>query len=184
MHIAAMKPVALTSADVPADLIAKERSVAEGKADEANKELIAAGKPAQSAEITAKRIDGAVQKYLKEVSLADQVFSYFQKKRFPYDILIGERKLTLLGGPGSAVGKAASPKAAERACNNMTARLPTAEEYDHLSCLGEWNGGLDLCKKEWALAGGKVFADDLRNPSPVRSTSEVNASEYAFICVR
>lgn len=74
MHIAAMKPVALTSADVPADLIAKERSVAEGKADEANKELIAAGKPAQSAEITAKRIDGAVQKYLKEVSLADQVF--------------------------------------------------------------------------------------------------------------
>lgn len=74
MHVAAMKPVALTSADVPADLIAKERSVAEGKADEANKELIAAGKPAQSAEITAKRIDGAVQKYLKEVSLADQVF--------------------------------------------------------------------------------------------------------------
>ena len=74
MHVAAMKPVALTSADVPADLIAKERAVAEGKADEANKELVAAGKPAQSAEITAKRIDGAVQKYLKEVSLADQVF--------------------------------------------------------------------------------------------------------------
>ena len=74
MHVAAMKPVALTSADVPAELIAKERSVAEGKADEANKELVAAGKPAQTAEITAKRIDGAVQKYLKEVSLADQVF--------------------------------------------------------------------------------------------------------------
>ena len=52
MHVAAMKPVALTSADVPADLIAKERSVAEGKADEANKELVAAGKPAQSAEIS------------------------------------------------------------------------------------------------------------------------------------
>ena len=30
MHVAAMKPVALTSAEVPADLIAKERSVAEG----------------------------------------------------------------------------------------------------------------------------------------------------------
>jgi hypothetical protein len=118
------------------------------------------------------------------LSLAEQTFDYFQKMRFPYDILIGERKLTLLGGPGSAIGKAASPQAAERACNNMSARLPTAEEYDHLSCLGEWNGGLDLCKKDWALAGGKVFADDLRNPSPVRSTSEVNASEYAFICVR
>ncbi|MCE1251422.1 elongation factor Ts [Acidovorax sp. HDW3] len=74
MHVAAMKPAALTSAEVPAELIAKERAVAEGKADEANKELVAAGKPAQSAEITAKRIDGAVQKFLKEVSLADQVF--------------------------------------------------------------------------------------------------------------
>jgi elongation factor Ts len=40
MHVAAMKPVALTSADVPADLIAKERSVAEGKAAKANKELV------------------------------------------------------------------------------------------------------------------------------------------------
>ena len=74
MHIAAMKPVSLSSADVPAELVAKERAVAEGKADEANKELVAAGKPAQSADIVAKRIEGAVQKYLKEVSLADQVF--------------------------------------------------------------------------------------------------------------
>jgi elongation factor Ts len=74
MHIAAMKPVSLTSADVPADLIEKERAVAAGKAEEARKELQAAGKPAQSPEIVAKRIDGAVQKYLKEVSLMDQPF--------------------------------------------------------------------------------------------------------------
>ncbi|BBL23857.1 MULTISPECIES: translation elongation factor Ts [Comamonas] len=64
MHIAAMKPVAVTSADVPADLIAKERSVAEAKAAES-------GKPA---DIVAKMVEGSVQKYLKEVSLADQVF--------------------------------------------------------------------------------------------------------------
>ncbi len=74
MHIAAMKPVALTSADVPAEFIERERSVATAKADEANKELVAAGKPEQSAEIVAKRIDGAVQKYLKEVSLFNQPF--------------------------------------------------------------------------------------------------------------
>src|SRR5574337_105360 len=74
MHVAAMKPAALSSAQVPAELVDKERAVAEGTAEEANKELVAAGKPAQSAEITAKRIDGAVQKFLKEVSLADQVF--------------------------------------------------------------------------------------------------------------
>jgi elongation factor Ts len=74
MHIAAMKPVALTSADVPAEFIERERSVATAKADEANKELLAAGKSAQSADITAKRIEGAVQKYLKEVSLFNQPF--------------------------------------------------------------------------------------------------------------
>ncbi|MBI2768614.1 MAG: elongation factor Ts [Burkholderiales bacterium] len=74
MHVAAMKPVALTSADVPAELIAKERSVAVGKAEEDRKTAEAAGKPAQSAEIVAKRVEGGVQKYLKEVSLFNQPF--------------------------------------------------------------------------------------------------------------
>jgi len=64
MHIAAMKPVALTSADVPAELIEKERSVATAKAAES-------GKPA---DIATKMIEGSVQKYLKEVSLFDQPF--------------------------------------------------------------------------------------------------------------
>ena len=74
MHVAAMKPVSLTSADVSSDLIAKERAVAMGKAEEDRKAAEAAGKPAQSDEIVAKRVEGAVQKFLKEVSLLDQVF--------------------------------------------------------------------------------------------------------------
>jgi len=74
MHVAAMKPVALTSADVPADLIDKERAVAVGKAEEDRKAAEAAGKPAQSPEIVAKRVEGGVQKYLKEVSLFNQSF--------------------------------------------------------------------------------------------------------------
>ena len=74
MHVAAMKPVALTSADVPADLIEKERAVAKGKADEDRKQAEAAGKPVQPADIVAKRIEGGVQKYLKEVSLFNQPF--------------------------------------------------------------------------------------------------------------
>ncbi|MBP8190415.1 MAG: elongation factor Ts [Aquabacterium sp.] len=64
MHVAAMKPVSLSSADVPAALIETERSVATAKAAES-------GKPA---DIAAKMIEGAVQKYLKEVSLFNQVF--------------------------------------------------------------------------------------------------------------
>jgi len=74
MHVAAMKPVALTSADVPHALIETERSVAAAKAEEDRKTAEAAGKPAQSAEIVAKRIDGGVQKFLKEVSLLNQTF--------------------------------------------------------------------------------------------------------------
>jgi elongation factor Ts len=64
MHVAAMKPVSLSSAEVPQDLIDKERSVATAKAAES-------GKPA---DIAAKMIEGSVQKYLKEVSLYNQAF--------------------------------------------------------------------------------------------------------------
>lgn len=74
MHVAAMKPVALSAADVPAELIEKERAVAAGKAEEDRKAAEAAGKQPQAADIVAKRIEGGVQKYLKEVSLYNQAF--------------------------------------------------------------------------------------------------------------
>ena len=64
MHIAAMKPAALSSADVSPELVEKERKIAAEKAAES-------GKPA---EIVAKMVEGSVQKFLKEVSLLDQVF--------------------------------------------------------------------------------------------------------------
>ncbi|KQV80923.1 MULTISPECIES: translation elongation factor Ts [Telluria group] len=74
MHIAAMKPVSLSADQVPAELIEKERSVAQAKADEDAAQAAAAGKPAQSADIVAKRLEGSVQKFLKEVSLLNQAF--------------------------------------------------------------------------------------------------------------
>ncbi|MCC2963385.1 translation elongation factor Ts [Massilia sp. IC2-278] len=74
MHIAAMKPVALSAEQVPAEMIEKERSVAQLKAQEDADKAAAEGKPAQSPEILAKRLEGSVQKYLKEVSLLNQAF--------------------------------------------------------------------------------------------------------------
>jgi elongation factor Ts len=74
MHIAAMKPVSLSSDEVPAELVARERSVAAAKAAEDAAVATAAGKPVQSAEIVSKRIEGGVQKYLREVSLLNQAF--------------------------------------------------------------------------------------------------------------
>jgi elongation factor Ts len=64
----------LSSEDVPAELVARERSVAAAKAAEDAAVATAAGKPVQSAEIVAKRVEGGVQKYLKEVSLLNQSF--------------------------------------------------------------------------------------------------------------
>ncbi len=64
MHVAAMKPKALSGADVSAELVDSERRIATEKAAES-------GKPA---EIIAKMVEGSVQKFLKEVSLLDQVF--------------------------------------------------------------------------------------------------------------
>jgi elongation factor Ts len=64
MHIAAAKPVALSKDNVSADLIQKERTVAELKAAES-------GKPA---DIVQKMVEGSVQKFLKEVTLLGQPF--------------------------------------------------------------------------------------------------------------
>lgn len=74
MHVAAMKPVALSAEFVPLDLIERERSVASQKAAEDAAKAQAEGKAPQSPEILAKRIDGSVQKFLKEISLLNQPF--------------------------------------------------------------------------------------------------------------
>ncbi len=64
MHIAASKPVSLSREQVPAELIEKERAVAQQKAAES-------GKPA---DIVAKMVEGSVAKFLKEVTLLGQPF--------------------------------------------------------------------------------------------------------------
>jgi len=64
MHIAASKPVALSSEQIPAELIRKERDIAAQKASES-------GKPAT---IIDKMVEGSVQKFLKEVALLGQPF--------------------------------------------------------------------------------------------------------------
>lgn len=64
MHIAASKPVALSAADVPADVVEKEKEIFRAQAAES-------GKPA---DIVEKMIVGRVNKFLKEVTLLGQPF--------------------------------------------------------------------------------------------------------------
>ena len=101
MHVAAMKPVALTAADVPADLIEKERSVAAAKAAES-------GKPA---EIVTKMVEGSVQKYLKEVSLADQVFVKAEDGKQTVAAMLKAANTTVKGFTLYVVGEGIEKKA-------------------------------------------------------------------------
>lgn len=98
MHVAAMKPVALASSDVPAELIEKERSVATAKAAES-------GKPA---DIAAKMIEGSVQKYLKEVSLFNQPFVKNDKQSV--EQMLKEKGTTVTGFTLYVVGEGIEKK--------------------------------------------------------------------------
>ena len=64
MHIAATKPIAVERKDVPADIVEKERTIAAARAAES-------GKPAN---IVEKMVEGAVAKFLAEVTLLPQPF--------------------------------------------------------------------------------------------------------------
>ncbi len=64
MHIAAANPMVVTAADVPADVLAKEKEIYAAKALES-------GKPAN---IIEKMIEGSLKKFLAEVSLVEQGF--------------------------------------------------------------------------------------------------------------
>ncbi len=64
MHVAASKPMAVSAEQVPADIVAKEKAIAVARAADS-------GKPAN---IVEKMVDGAVAKYLSEVTLLAQPF--------------------------------------------------------------------------------------------------------------
>ncbi len=64
MHIAASNPVCVDEADVPAEMLAKEREIVEAQARES-------GKPEN---IVEKMIEGRMRKYLGEITLKGQPF--------------------------------------------------------------------------------------------------------------
>jgi elongation factor Ts len=108
MHVAAMKPVALQSSDVPAKLIETERSVATQKAAEDAEKAKADGKTPQSAEIVTKRIEGSVAKFLKEVSLFNQAFVKNDKQTV--EQMLKEKGTTVKGFTLYVVGEGIEKK--------------------------------------------------------------------------
>ena len=114
MHVAAMKPVALSSKQVPAELVEKERSIAQQKAAES-------GKPA---EIVTKMVEGSVQKFLKEVSLLNQPFVKNDKQTV--EQMLKEKGTTVKGFTlyvvGEGIEKRADDFAAEVAAQVAAAK--------------------------------------------------------------
>ena len=108
MHVAAMKPKALATSDVSAELIDVERRVAAEKAAEDSAAAVAAGKTAQSPEIVAKRVEGSVQKFLKEVSLLNQ--SFVKNDKQTVEQMLKEKATTVRGFTLYVVGEGIEKK--------------------------------------------------------------------------
>ena len=116
MHIAASKPRSLDSSGVDAQLIEAERRVAKEKAAES-------GKPPEIAE---KMVEGAVQKFLKEVTLLGQVFVKAEDGKQTIELLLKAKSASIasfvLYIVGEGIEKKQSDFAAEVAAQSAAAR--------------------------------------------------------------
>jgi elongation factor Ts len=115
MHIAFAKPQFLSKADVPQDLVARERAVQQARAQES-------GKPA---EIAAKMVEGAVNKFIADITLLGQ--QYALNDKLTVEKAVAERKSKIRGYRFLVVGEGIEKKtgdfAAEvRAQAGMAAR--------------------------------------------------------------
>jgi hypothetical protein len=116
--------------------------------------------------------------------IALQMVRHFQKTSFPSMVMMEDKVLVLIGAPGSSINQAPTPEIARVACKMFNARLPSADEYEYLSILGDWNGGVSLDHQFWALADKKILSPDTRNPSPIRTHTEIHYAEVNFYCVK
>lgn len=117
--------------------------------------------------------------------ISERIFAEFQHTMFPSRVSMGKRTLELVGAPGRPISHVNAPAIAVNACRGIDARLPTREEYEYLSSLGDWNKGVRISGRVWPLNNGEVLAPDLPNPSPVRQASEFGSThEIYYFCVR
>ncbi|GIX26599.1 translation elongation factor Ts [Pelomicrobium sp. G1] len=107
MHIAASKPIAVSREQVPAELIQKERDIAAAKAAES-------GKPAP---IVEKMVEGAVQKFLREVTLLGQPFVKDDKRTV--EALLKEKGASVAGYVLFVVGEGIEKKQSDFAAEVM-----------------------------------------------------------------
>jgi len=107
MHVAFSKPLHLRKADVPAEVIERERQILAARAKES-------GKPA---EIVAKMVEGGVNKYLGEITLLGQPFVKDDKQTV--EKMLATRKATLNGFSFLVVGEGLEKRSTDFAAEVM-----------------------------------------------------------------
>ena len=107
MHIAFAKPQYTSKAEVPADVVARERDIAAARAKDS-------GKPP---EIVARMVEGAVNKYLGEVTLLGQPFVKDDKQSV--EKLLAASKAKLHGYRFLVVGEGIEKKSSDFAAEVM-----------------------------------------------------------------
>ena len=119
-------------------------------------------------------------------TIAEQMTGHFQHTHFPSRVRIGQAYLTILNTPSTPVdGRHADrPEAAQEYCTSMQARLPLQSEYEYLSQLGDWRGGVTLFDGLWALANNEVFDPEGRQSMRQLGSDRGNGHSVFFYCVR
>jgi elongation factor Ts len=107
MHIAFAKPQFMSKAEVAADLVARERAVQEARAKES-------GKPA---EIAAKMVEGALSKFLAEITLLGQPF--VMNDKLTVEKALAEKRTKLRGYRFLVVGEGIEKKSTDFAAEVM-----------------------------------------------------------------
>jgi elongation factor Ts len=107
MHIAFAKPAHMTKAEVPADVVSRERDIQLARAKES-------GKPA---EIAAKMVEGAVNKFLGEITLMGQPFVKDDKQTV--EKMLAQKKAKLNGYAFLVVGEGIEKKTTDFAAEVM-----------------------------------------------------------------
>jgi len=108
MHISFSKPAYMTKAEVPADVVSREREILSARAKES-------GKPA---EIVAKMVEGGLNKFLAESTLLGQPFIKDDKQTV--EKMLAAKKTKLLGYRFLVVGEGIEKKTTDFAAEVMS----------------------------------------------------------------
>jgi elongation factor Ts len=107
MHIAFARPQHMTKAEVPADIVSRERDIQLARAKDS-------GKPP---EIAAKMVEGAVNKFLGEITLMGQPFVKDDKQTV--EKMLAAKKAKLNGYAFFVVGEGIEKKSTDFAAEVM-----------------------------------------------------------------